>query len=128
MPQEQAPQALRKLPPYHGVYWHKPSKRYRAAIRLGNREISLGYFADPELAAYVVDTALYLVHGLDVAKWDHRTPRPNGPPRMRDDYDRLHIVLAIMRSGLVRTERLARHLAAFDVAVATDQTELPCPL
>lgn len=35
---------------FKGVYWHKPSKKYRATIKVNDRRIYLGSFVDPAVA------------------------------------------------------------------------------
>ena len=44
--------------PYHGVYWNNERRLWVAWARIGKRATKLGYFADPEEAAHVVDRAL----------------------------------------------------------------------
>jgi len=43
------------MPKYPYVYWHEPSKRWIARIRLGGRAIHLGFFKTAELARDEVD-------------------------------------------------------------------------
>lgn len=42
---------------YKGVAWHKQRKKWRANIRVGGKQVHLGYFATPEEAALVYNKA-----------------------------------------------------------------------
>ncbi len=48
---------------FKGVHLHKQSKRWRARIRIDNKNISLGLFDTPQLAYAAYCSAAYKLHG-----------------------------------------------------------------
>ena len=49
---------------YRGVVWHKPTKKWRAEIKIAQKKIHLGLFVNPEDAAraYAAAAAVYHTH------------------------------------------------------------------
>ena len=48
---------------FKGVYWHKHSKKYRACIGVGRKQIALGYFLNPSDAHAAYCEAADLIYG-----------------------------------------------------------------
>jgi hypothetical protein len=60
---------------YSGVVGH--AGKWLVKFRRNGRDLCIGHYEDPELAAWVADFARYMCFGLHPAKWHHRVGRPN---------------------------------------------------
>jgi hypothetical protein len=49
---------------YKGVSYYSPRKKFRAMISKDYKQIAIGYFSDPEEAAYVYDQFAIQLHGV----------------------------------------------------------------
>lgn len=48
---------------FHGVYWHRPTEKWRATIRVNQKRIEAGAFRDKVAAAHAYDAAARRYHG-----------------------------------------------------------------
>jgi hypothetical protein len=102
---------------YTGVSWHKHNRNWRACLKYKDTHLHLGNHEDEDVAAWCVDFARYMLHGLRVGVWHHKTGRPNGPPRLREDFPRAIILQKIADANLLSTDVLASRLHEFDNVV-----------
>jgi hypothetical protein len=100
---------------FYGISYHKHRRAWRASIYWRGRAVYLGCYRDEELAAWVVDFARYLLYGLNPAAWHFNSGKPNGPPRLRDDYPRV-LVLKRLANALP-ADSLRERLQKFDSLV-----------
>ena len=100
---------------YSGVTWH--AKKWLVKFRRNGRDLTIGHYEDPELAAWVSDFARYMCFGLNPANWHHRVGKPNGPPRLRNDFPRSLIVEKLLACGILSPKELQKRLNEFDAAV-----------
>jgi len=106
-------------PKYRGVSWHKRREKWRAGFKIRDTHLYLGCYHDPEIAAWCVDFARYLLFGLHPAKWHPKVGRPNGPPRDRPDFPRFVILSKVADAGLLPPEVLEQRLAEYDKSCAS---------
>jgi len=83
---------------YSGVTWH--AKTWLVKFRCNGRDLNMGHYEDPELAAWVADFARYMCFGLKPGHWHHRVGRPNFPPRTRYDFPRVAIIHKLLRLAI----------------------------
>ena len=100
---------------YSGVTWH--AGKWLVKFRCKGKNLCVGHYEDPELAAWVADFARYMCFGLHPAKWHHRVGRPNFPPRTRDDFPRVVILFKLVEPEVLEPEILRGRLAEYDAAV-----------
>src|SRR5512140_2927596 len=93
---------------YSGVTRH--AGKWLAKFRCNGRDLNLGHYDDPELAAWVADFARYLCFGLDPVTWHHRVGQPNFPPSVRNDLPRTVIVLNLVRQNILSPHVLRERL------------------
>ncbi len=108
-------------PKYTGVSWHKRRKKWRAGFRFRDRDVYLGCYEDPELAAWVVDFARYICFGMDRAKWHWKVGRPNFSPSPRHDFPRVAILSKLASANVLRPGELAQRLAKYDESCADSE-------
>lgn len=106
------------LPQYSGVSWHKRRCKWRAGFRFRDRDVYLGCFDDPHLAAWVSDFARYLCFGVNPSKWHAKTGRPNFPPSNRPDFPRVVILSKLASANTLTPEELQSRLKQFDESCA----------
>ena len=99
-----------------GVAWHKRRGYWRVKIFHRHVNIYLGNYHDPDLAAWVADVARYIVMGLNRQAWNHRAEKPNGPPRLRDDFPCSSVIELIANSGVLSPKELQERTIAFKQA------------
>ena len=109
---------------YSGVTRH--ANRWLAKFRSNGRDLNLGHFEDPELAAWVADFARYMCFGLNPAMWHHQVGKPNFPPTTRDDFPRVLILQKLLESGLLSIDKLQERVAAFDAVVERKVARCAC--
>ena len=97
---------------YSGVARH--ANKWLAKFRCGGRDVNLGHYEDPELAARVADFARYRCFGLKPANWHVNVGRPNFPPCFRTDFSRVPIFAKLLRLGAVQVDVLRARLAEYD--------------
>ena len=102
-----------------GVSYHKRIQKYRAAFRYRDRDLHLGYFRNPELAAWAVDFARYLLVGINPRSYHPKMGRPNLPPHVRDDYPRSAVLQRLVALNLLAPNQLAERIAQFDESCAS---------
>jgi len=100
---------------YSGVTWH--AGKWLVKFRCRGRDLNVGHYENPELAAWAADFARYMCFGLNPAKWHHRVGKPNFPPSVRDDFPRAVIVLKLSRLEVLEPEILGARLAEYDAVV-----------
>ena len=97
---------------YSGVTWH--AKKWLVKFRCQGRDLNLGHYEDPEVAAWAADFARYLCFGLNPAMWHHNVGRPNHPPLANHEYPRLFVALKLLRLTDLDAEVLRQRLAEYD--------------
>jgi hypothetical protein len=100
---------------YSGVTWH--AKKWLAKFRFNGRDLNLGHYDDPELAAWVADFARYMCFGLNPAMWHHRVGKPNFSPSARNDFPRVLILRKLLQSGGLTPNILLARLAEYDAVL-----------
>ena len=108
---------MAKPSPFRGVSWHRRAKRWRSAFRYRDRDVNLGYFLDPETAAWVSDFARYLCFGMNPGKWHRKTGRPNFPPQNHPTYPRVLVISKLIETASLTPAEVTERLAAFDSAI-----------
>lgn len=109
---------------YSGVTWH--ANKWLVKFRCKGKDLTIGHYEDPELAAWVADFARYMCFGIKPAMWHHRVGRPNFPPSPRDDFPRALILQKLVDSGLVSIDKLQQRVAAFDAVVEQNAASCAC--
>ena len=109
---------------YSGVTWH--AKKWLAKFRCNGRDLNLGHYEGPELAAWVADFARYMCFGLNPAKWHSRVGRPNFPPMTRHDFPRVLIIVKVARLVALQGDVLRARLAEYDAAVGQKAARCAC--
>lgn len=100
---------------YSGVTWH--AKKWLAKFRCRGRDLNLGHYEDPELAAWVVDFARYMCLGLKPGHWHLNVGRPNFPPQERLDFPRVRILQKLLDLEASKPETLRARLEEYDAVV-----------
>jgi hypothetical protein len=102
---------------YTGIYWRKRRPQgWQVRFSFKNKQVMLGYYDDPKIAAWVADFAKYLCFGLNPAKWHHNAAKPNFPPRNMDRYLRDRILRKLADNRVLRIDELQKRLAEYDAA------------
>ena len=100
---------------FSGVFWHKRKQQWQVILVVdGTRLLTLGYYDDEKLAAWVSDFAKYLYHGINPALWNHQTDQPNFPPQTNVEFPRYPILVKLLNSKALTSDLLKQRLAAFD--------------
>jgi hypothetical protein len=100
---------------YSGVTWHE--KKWLVKFRCNGKDLNLGHYKEPELAAWVADFARYMCFGLNPGHWHHNVGRPNFPPRTRLDFPRVLILRKLLQLKVLKPEILWARLADYDAVV-----------
>ena len=99
------------------IFWRHPAREEVARqVRCRGRDVNLGHYEDPELAAWVADFARYMVFGLKPAYWHHNVGRPNFPPGDRLGVPRLTVLYKLVRQDVVERETLQVRLAEYNAS------------
>ncbi len=109
---------------YSGVTWH--AKKWLVKFRYKGKDLTIGHYEDPELAAWAADFARYMCFGIKPANWHHRVGRPNFPPCTRGDFPRALILQKLAESGMLSIDKLQQRVAAFDAVVEQNGTRCAC--
>ena len=100
---------------YSGVTWH--AKKWLVKFRCNGRDLNIGHYEDPELAAWAADFARYMCFGLNPGHWHYNVGRPNFPPRTRLDFPRVLILQKLLDLEALKPETLRARLADYDAVV-----------
>ena len=109
---------------YSGVTRHEG--KWLVKFRCKGRDLNLGHFEDPELAAWAADFARYMCFGLNPAMWHHRVGKPNFRPSPRDDFPRVLILSKLLQSGGLAPTILLARLAEYDAVVEQNVGSRAC--
>jgi hypothetical protein len=97
---------------HSGVTRH--AKKWLVKFRRNGRDLNLGHYEDPELAAWVADFARYLCFGLNPAMWHHNVGRPNYQPLTMHDSPRVFVIRKLLRATDLDIGLLRDHLVEYD--------------
>jgi hypothetical protein len=98
---------------YSGVTRH--AKKWLAKFRFRGRDLNIGHYEAPELAAWVADFARYLCFGLNPAMWHPNVGRPNHSPLSKDEYSRAFVIRKLLRATDLDVGLLHDRLVEYDL-------------
>ena len=109
---------------YSGVTRHEG--KWMAKFRHAGRDLNLGHYDNPELAARVADFARCMCLGINPAMWHPNVGRPNFSPRTDDDVPRRSILTMLLRQTSLSPGALFKRMEEYDAVVQQNSARCAC--
>jgi len=101
---------------YFGVRYRESCKKYVTYIYYRDKDFYLGYYDDERTAAWVVDTARYLLYGPDWTMWNHQNGRPNFKPQEHPSIPSMLVMNILIKKNAFPVEECEERMAKFKQA------------